>query len=204
LSWHGFLPTRWNPKHDFTPKSADNGRPHDRPERGMNASLEARAAALVNPESGIANDYLNHYNEILLLIENLPVLLPEMVEDILKWKPVSYRQYFNNSPLPGSEQALLIYDSLDEKFRNDFEDMVELLDKIVVSSIEVVFEYRQHDGSIDPEAIVELCEKRSADVRVVLDRTADLVNHGYAPPLERPQHLVDQILAAHLQHKTVG
>jgi hypothetical protein len=31
---------------------------------------------------------------------------------------------------------------------------------------------------------------------VVLDRTADLVNFGYAPPLERPQDMADRILSA--------
>ena len=170
----------------------------------MELSLEARAAALVNPESGIANDYLNHFNEILLLIENLPVLLPEMIEDIMRWKPVGYIEYFTKSPLPGSAEALKIYDSLDKSFRDDFESMIELLNTIVVSSIEVVFKYRLPDGSIDPEAIGEICEQYSAVLRAVLDRLADLVNHGSAPPLERPQNMADRLLAVYSQHKNVG
>lgn len=170
----------------------------------MNSSLEARAAALVNPESGIANDYLNHFNEILLMVENLPILLPEMIDDMLQWKPVSYTEYFSKSPLPGSAETLRIYDSLDEKFRNDFEGMVELLDKIVLLSIEVVFQHRLPDGSIDPDAITEVCEQYSADLRVVLGRLAELVNHGHAPPLEQPQHMADRLLAAHSEHKNVG
>lgn len=170
----------------------------------MNFSLEAQAAALVNPASGIANDYLNHFNEILLMIENLPILLPDMIEDIWQWKPVSYTEYFKKSPLPGSADTLRIYDGLDKTFRNDFEAMIELLDRIVLSSIEVIFTHRTPDGTIEPEAIAEICEQYSGDLRVVLDRTADLVNHGYAPPLERPQHMADRLMAAHSQHKNVG
>jgi hypothetical protein len=170
----------------------------------MNSSLDAQASALVNPESGIANDYLNHFNEILLMIENLPVLLPEMVDDLLQWKPASYTEYFEKSPLPGSREALRIYGGLDPNFRTDFESMVELLDGIVLASIVVISEHRLQDGSIDPDAIAEVCEQYSADLRVVLDRTADLVNHGYAPPLERPQHMADRILAGHSQQKNVG
>jgi len=68
-------------------------------------SLEQRAACLVNPASGIANDYLNHFNEILLLIENLPTLLPEMLDELLEWNPVTYREYFAKSQLPGSARA---------------------------------------------------------------------------------------------------
>ena len=45
-----------------------------------------QANHLVNPTSGIANDFLNQYNEILLLVENLPILLPEMIEELLAWK----------------------------------------------------------------------------------------------------------------------
>ena len=161
----------------------------------MSASLEARAAALVNPQSGIANDYLNHFNEILLLIENLPALLPEMVDEIVAWKPVGYREYFEKSPLPGSKETLKIYDSLDEAFRRDFDYMIELLDKIVLHSIDIINKNRLPDGTLDPDGIGEICERLSASMRVVLDRTADLVNFGYAPPLERPQDMADRMLS---------
>jgi hypothetical protein len=162
----------------------------------MTNSLERRANALCNPNSGIANDYLNHFNEILLLIENLPALLPEMVEEVLAWKPVSYRDYFTRSNLPGKEEALEIYDALDPDFRKDFENMVELLDTIVVRSIAIVAENQRPDGTIDADAIEDVCQELSADMRTVLNRAADLVNHGYAPPLESPQQMADRILAA--------
>jgi hypothetical protein len=159
-------------------------------------SLESRAAALVNPASGIANDYLNHFNEILLLIENLPALLPEMIDEILAWKPVSYREYFSNSPLPGSVKTLEIYDSLDEEFRVDFESMVKILDKIILESIKIVTDARRPDGTLDPGDVEDVCETLSAKLRLVLDRTADLVNHGYAPPLERAQDMANRIMNA--------
>ena len=162
----------------------------------MTSSLERRANALCNPNSGIANDYLNHFNEILLLIENLPALLPEMVEEILAWKPVDYREYFTKSSLPGKEEALAIYDSLDPDFRKDFESMVDLLDSIVLRSIAIVSENQRPDGTLDPSGIAVVCEELSTDMRTVLNRAADLVNHGYAPPLESPQQMADRILSA--------
>ena len=172
----------------------------------MNSSLEAKASALTNPESGLANDYLNHFNEIFLMVENFPILLPEMIDEMSEWRPVSYVEYFENSPLPGSAEALRIYDSLDKNFRADFETMVELLDGIVQGAIEVILTHRMPDGNIDPAGIEQTCEQYSADLRAVLDRTADLVNHGHAPPLERPQHMADRLLlaAAQAHHKIVG
>lgn len=162
----------------------------------MNNPLEKRAYTLANPNSGIANDYLNHFNEILLLIENLPVLLPEMVDELLEWKPIGYREYFLNSTFPAKDETLEIYDSLDPDLRKDFESMVELLDAVVLRSISIVAKNRLPDGSIDPDGgIADVCEKLAGDLRVVLNRTQDLVNHGYAPPLERPQEMADRLLA---------
>ncbi len=162
----------------------------------MTNSLEARAKDLVSPNSGIANDYLNHFNEILLLIENLPVLLPEMLDELMAWKPIGYREYFEHSALPGGKQAVEIYDNLDEAFRRDFESMIELLDQVVLRSIDLVVEHRAPDGTLDPAGIEDICEQLAADMRVVLDRAADLVNFGHAPPLERPQEMADRILSA--------
>ncbi len=34
--------------------------------------IQRRAEAIVNPASGLANDYLNLFNEIVMLIEQLP------------------------------------------------------------------------------------------------------------------------------------
>lgn len=170
----------------------------------MEVSLEAQAAALVNPKSGIANDYLNHFNEVFLMIENLPVLLPEMVDELMEWKPVSYTDYFKNSPLPAGAETLKIYEALDPSFRSDFEAMIELLDRIVLSSVELISSHRLPDGSIEPDTVAEMCEKYAGDLRAVLDRAADLVNHGYAPPLERPQHMADRLLAVSSNQKNTG
>ena len=63
------------------------------------------AAGLVNPSTGLANDYLNVFSEILLLLEFLPEM-PEMTDDALAWRPRGYCEYFEQSPLPGARDAL--------------------------------------------------------------------------------------------------
>ncbi len=52
--------------------------------------IASRDEAIVNPASGLANDYLNLFNEIVMLIEQLPVM-PELIDDILKWRPLTYQ-----------------------------------------------------------------------------------------------------------------
>lgn len=154
------------------------------------------ATGLVNPASGIANDFLNHFNEVLLLIENLPVLLPEMVDELLQWRPMSYREYFRTSTLPDSARALQIYDTIDDRLRDLFELHVAQLHQLALDAIEAIKSYRGASGEIRAEDVAEFCELASLEIRRALERTADLVNHGYALPSETPQSMADRLLAS--------
>jgi hypothetical protein len=160
----------------------------------VDVTLEERAAALVNPASGIANDYLNHFNEILLLIENLPTLLPEMLDELLEWKPVTYREYFAKSQLPGSVRALQIYDGLDENFRRDFESIIDGINAMALASIEVIRAHRSQTGDLDPSRVSEFCENASSAIRSALNRAADLVNNGRTSAVESPQGMADRLI----------
>jgi hypothetical protein len=158
------------------------------------SELAARAAQLVNPKSGIANDFLNHFNEILLLIENLPLLLPEMVDELLQWRAKTYREYFQNSNLPGSGAALEIYANLESEFRRDFEMMVARLNLMALEDIHYIKEHRGPNGEINPDEVSEFCETASAEFRKALENAANMVNHGQALPPETPQHMADRLL----------
>jgi len=160
----------------------------------VTGSLEERAAALVNPASGIANDYLNHFNEILLLIENLPTLLPEMLDELLEWNPVTYREYFAKSQLPGSARALQIYDGLDDTFRRDFESIIDGINAMALASIEVIRAHRSPAGEIDPSKVSDFCENASSAIRSALNRAADLVNNGRTSAAESPQGMADRLI----------
>lgn len=160
------------------------------------SDLEERAAALVNPASGIANDFLNHFNEVLLLIENLPVLLPEMVDELLGWTPRTYREYFTHSELPGSKLTLEIYESICDELRDEFESRVGAVNLMCLESVEVIKGRRDGKGEIEPEDVEEYCEQISLKLRSALSDLADLVNNGYAAPVEAPQNVADRMISA--------
>jgi hypothetical protein len=172
-------------------KSSTSGGDQSAPDLG---SIEERAACLVNPASGIANDYLNHFNEILLLIENLPTLLPEMLDELLCWRPITYREYFAKSLLPGSSRALQIYDGLDDTFRRDFESIIDGINAMALASIDVIRAHRSQDGDLDPSKVSDFCENASSAIRSALNRAADLVNNGRVAPGESPQGMADRLI----------
>lgn len=156
--------------------------------------LAMQAAELVNPKSGIANDYLNTFNEILLLIENLPVLLPEMVDELLQWRPTGYREYFKASSLPGSPVALAIYDNLPDHVRGHFERMIEAVNDVAIASVETIKAHRCPEGTIEPDHVSDYCEKAATDMRLQLEQLSDFVNNGYQASNETPQDMADRIM----------
>ena len=57
-------------------------------------------AANINPRTGLATDYLNHFNEAIMLLEMIPDM-PECAEEFLRWQPLSYREHFTAFPFQG-------------------------------------------------------------------------------------------------------
>ena len=88
----------------------------------------------VNLVSGLATNYLNHYIEILLLIEMLPDMR-ECFEDIRTWKPMSYCEYAACSQLPNSELVLKVYDSVDAERRRNLDAIAHEADTALMSFI---------------------------------------------------------------------
>src|SRR6476660_1580585 len=81
---------------------------------------EARAAELraanINPRTGLATDYLNHFNEAIMLLEMIPDM-PECAEDFLTWHPLSYAEHFWASNLSARDLAIDAYESADATIR---------------------------------------------------------------------------------------
>lgn len=155
--------------------------------------IQRRAEAIVNPASGLANDYLNLFNEIVMLIEQLPAM-PELIEDILKWRPVTYQSYFAKSILPGRVSALEAYEKLDLTFRKDFESVVADLDRRAVGAVVAIRrQYKKQPDTSSP-LMSELCERVGQALREILLTASDLVNHGRRTQRESEQERADRLI----------
>lgn len=160
--------------------------------------MEEKALSLVNPASGLANDYLNLFNEVLMLIEQLPVM-PELFEDLLSWKPVTYQEYFARSILPGSQSALADYNRLSPSFRSRFETVVEDLDRLATGTVASIRRHIKTKGTNDPQSLAVICEKATAALRERLGRAVALVNHGSTDRVEDAQARADRLLAVRIK-----
>jgi hypothetical protein len=90
------------------------------------------SAANINPRTGLATDYLNHFNEAIMLLEMIPDM-PECAEDFLGWQPLSYREHFMASNFKARDLAISAYDSADAGIRDDFDRVTGAMTSILTA-----------------------------------------------------------------------
>jgi len=97
------------------------------PEEVRSAALKA---ANINPRTGLATDYLNHFNEAIMLLEMVPDM-PECSEDFLAWCPLSYREHFMASNFKARDLAISAYEAADPDIRTEFEQITDTMTTIL-------------------------------------------------------------------------
>jgi hypothetical protein len=88
----------------------------------------------INQNTLLATDYLNHFNEIIMLLEMIPSM-PECYEDAAEWQPKSYAQHFRDSGFSDAELAILAYENAPENFRQAFDTTVAAMDRLVLEAM---------------------------------------------------------------------
>lgn len=133
----------------------------------------ALSAANINPQTGLATDYLNRFNEAVMLLDMIPDL-PECAEDFLSWQPASYRDHFLASNFQGRDLAIAAYDAADPALRGEFDGVVDRLTAILVAVADAMRRVRHDDSRI------ALARQASDWVKPLLMHAASLING--APP----------------------
>jgi hypothetical protein len=108
----------------------------DRQPQGDAEAAAARAAELlaanINPKTGLATDYLNHFNEAIMLLEMIPDM-PDCADDFLDWKPLSYPEHFQHSHFKGRDLAISAYDAADPAVRAEFDNLTATMTSILTA-----------------------------------------------------------------------
>jgi hypothetical protein len=114
--------------------------PRTGPKQGARAA-QLRAAN-INPRTGLATDYLNHFNEAIMLLEMIPDM-PECSEDFLAWQPLSYAEHFTASNFKARDLAIEAYEAADAKIRAEFDKLTSAMTSILTAVSAAMCEARQ-------------------------------------------------------------
>jgi hypothetical protein len=144
--------------------------------------------ANINPATGLATDYLNHFNEAIMLLEMLSSC-PDCRDDFLGWRPMSYREHFEVSRFRGRDMAIAAYDSADPNLRG-------CLDTLAGAMTAVLEATRAAMGAdMPPDAAGALAARVAAWLRPLVARAGALINgEADTGAPATPQAVVDGLM----------
>ena len=144
-------------------------------QRQTGPDQEARAAQLraanINPRTGLATDYLNHFNEAVMLLEMIPDM-PECAEEFLGWHPMSYAEHFTASNFGARELAISAYDSADAHIRAEFDNITRTMISILTAVGEAMRQAKQDTTR------ARLAEQATGWVKPLVTLAGAIINGG--------------------------
>jgi hypothetical protein len=136
--------------------------------------------ANINPQTGLATDYLNHFNEVMMLLEMLPDM-PDCAEDVLEWEPLDYEGHFENSSFKDKALAIQAYHAAPNHLREHLEAQVADINALVG---EIQDQLRQ---TANPAEVAStIADKATHEIKPLI-AIAGAVIHGHVEP-EATQH----------------
>src|ERR1700744_2399938 len=94
------------------------------------ARADMLSAPNINPRTGLATDYLNLFNEAVMLLEMIPDM-PECAEDFLAWQPLSYAEHFTATNFRARDLVIEAYETTDPGIRAAFDNATSAMTSIL-------------------------------------------------------------------------
>jgi len=142
----------------------------------------------IDPQTLLATDYLNHFNEIVMLLELIPDM-PECFEDAEAWQPKSYQDHFRDSQFRDRDLAVEAYNHVPHCYREPFDDVVSQMNRMVPWGLQRI---REALPSEDHERVKVACAELSYRLQKMID-VASAVIHGSTKRLDQAE--IDGFLA---------
>jgi hypothetical protein len=127
-----------------------------------------------------------------MILEMLPKM-PDCIDDLADWRPLSYVEHFAASSFKGRELAIEAYELADPSVRGQLDELADVMNAILGSTIEAM----QHSGATHAAALAEAAVHR---IRPLVAQAAGVIN-GTAPGItidaeaDAPQAAIDALFA---------
>lgn len=132
------------------------------------------ASANINPVSYLATDYLNHFNEVVMLME-MVTTMPDMAEDVMAWEPCDYTSHFMQSVFADKDLAIEAYHAAPGAYRDGLEAIVDELDK-AIGDTQIMLSGIDTAASMDPAVADRLMTTILTELRPAIDRASGIIN----------------------------
>jgi len=114
---------------------------------------EELRTANINPKTRLATDFLNPFNEYVMLAEMVhDGTMPD--DDLKEWQPVDYESHFAGSAFAGAKTVLAAYREIGHRDHEQFE-------QAVMSLVDAIAEHQAQSVKV-PNALTEIRHLRDA------------------------------------------
>ena len=152
------------------------------------SELRAQAAAAnINETTLLATDYLNHFNEFVMVLDLIPDM-PDCLEDAEEWRPKSYQEHFGDSAFSAKELAIKAYDYSPAEYREQFENLVGMINAMIPKGLDRI-RLAIEGGST--ERVAYECGNTSQTLQKLMDLVSAVIN-GEKPTID--QSGIDRLL----------
>ncbi len=143
-----------------------------RPTHGRTIGLLVRGKN-ISEETLLATDYLNHFNEIIMLLEMVPGM-PECFEDAQEWRPKTYQEHFRDSAFADKDLAILAYENAPAHYRVPFDDTVARMNALIAVAMSEIAAALPMDN---PGPLEETVGRITSGLRGLVDQASAII-HG--------------------------
>ena len=127
----------------------------------------------VNPDTLLTTDYLNHFNEIVMLLELVPSAPTQFAAELAGWQHESYEEHFTRSGFRDKELAIIGYRNAPGEVRRAFDSSVADLETEMVMLLQQV---QDKIATGDSESLSMLCNEAVPRLQNFIQITAGIVN----------------------------
>jgi hypothetical protein len=147
----------------------------------------------INSYTGLATDYLNHFNEAIMLLEMLPEM-PECMDDLLAWEPASYCEHFITAKFKDRDLAIAAYDCADPARRQRLDSVAKTMNEILLATRDVLRqELHGATGAKIANLAVRWLKPLVARAGAIINGTD--VGQSSSSSATAPQAAVDELMA---------
>jgi len=129
----------------------------------------------INESTLLASDYLNHFHELVMLLEALSSEPDGFADDLLSWRPLTYEEHFTQSGFRDKNLAIAAYRRAPPRVRARFDEAVARLHGEALTVVATVGTALDNGQGLD-----KACVDAAARLRILIDE-ANAIANGEIP-----------------------
>ncbi|MEM1049190.1 MAG: hypothetical protein AAGL24_23760 [Pseudomonadota bacterium] len=138
--------------------------------------------ANINPKTMLATDYLNHFNEVVMLMD-MVAMMPECADEILCWEPRTYQAHFADSNFAEKNLAIAAYERAPRHVRQAFDHTIAELDTVIYS-VKALLQTEEAGSERQALAIASILAE---ELQPLMCRASGIVNGTLVTETELPE-----------------